>query len=155
MPEMKPIVLSLELPGNMEKSWKWLTEEELQKKWMTGLVSLKRNDGGTAYEAGAAWTMVMLERGKQRTFHATTPEVDQPRRFTLSIDAADLAKGGKIEVEYKLTPEGDKTRLDYHSRLVAERFSIFLKIMSPLIIMMITKNTRKLFRNLVAEMARG
>lgn len=155
MPEMKPIVLSLELPGNIEKSWKWLTEEELQKKWMTGLVSLKRNDGGTAYEAGAAWTMIMLERGKQRTFHATTPEVDQPRRFTLSIDATDLAKGGKIEVEYKLTSQGDRTMLDYHSKLVAEQFSVILKIFSPLIIMMIRRNTGKLFKNLVAEMAKA
>ena len=155
MPEMKPIVLSVDLPGNTEKAWKWLTEEELQKKWMTGLVSLKRNDGGTAYEPGSAWTMIMLERGKQRTFHAIVPEVVYPRRFTLSIDAADLARGGKIEVEYKLTPQGDKTRLDYHSKLVADRFSIILKIMSPLIIMMITRNTNKLFRNLVAEMAKG
>lgn len=155
MQEMKPIDLTVELPGNIETAWKWLTEEELQKKWMTGLVSLKRDDGGTAYEAGSAWTMVMLERGKERVFHAIVPVVEYPKRFTLSIDATDLAKGGKIEVEYKLTAQGDRTRLDYHSKLVAERFSVILKIFSPLIIMMIRRNTGKLFKNLVAEMAKA
>ncbi|MFM7316137.1 MAG: SRPBCC family protein [bacterium] len=152
---MKPIDLTVELPGNIETAWKWLTTEELQKKWMTGLQSLKRDDGSTAYEPGSAWTMVMQEGKKLRTYHATIPEVQYPKRFTLSIDAADLANGGKIEVEYKLTPQGDKTRLDYHSKLVAERFSVVLKIFSTLIIMMIRRNTGKLFKNLVAEMANG
>lgn len=155
MAVMKPIELTFLLPGNDETAWKWLTEEELQKKWMTGLQSLKRADGGTAYQAGTRWTMIMQEGKKLKTYTATMPEVDQPKRFTLSIDAADLAQGGKIEVEYRLTPEGDKTRLDYRSKLVAERFSFFLKLISPLVIMMIKRNSKKMFQSMAVQMAQS
>jgi uncharacterized protein YndB with AHSA1/START domain len=151
--EMKPIDLTIKLPGNIETAWKWLTEESFQKRWMTGLQSLKRTDGGFAYDAGSRWTMIMLEGKKLKTYQATMPEVDYPKRFTLSIVAEDLAPGGKVEVEYKLTPEGDKTRLDYHSRLVASRFPFLLKLISPLIIAMIKRKSRKMFQCMASQMA--
>jgi uncharacterized protein YndB with AHSA1/START domain len=151
--EMKPIDLTIKLPGNIETAWKWLTEESFQKRWMTGLQSLKRTDGGFAYDAGSRWTMIMLEGKKLKTYQATMPEVDYPKRFTLSILAEDLAPGGKVEVEYQLTPEGDKTRLDYHSRLVAPRFSFLLKLISPLIIAMIKRKSRKMFQCMASQMA--
>ena len=153
MQEMKPIELTIMFPGNIETSWKWLTEESFQKRWMTGLQSLKRTDGGTVCEAGSRWTMIMLEGKKLRTYQATMPEVDYPKRFTLSIVAEDLAPGGRVEVEYRLTQEGDKTRLDYHSKLVASRFSFFLKLISPLIIAMIKRKSRKMFQSMARQMA--
>jgi uncharacterized protein YndB with AHSA1/START domain len=94
--EMKPIDLTIKLPGNIETAWKWLTEESFQKRWMTGLQSLKRTDGESAYEAGSRWTMIMLEGKKLKTYQATMPEVDYPKRFTLSILAEDLAPGGRV-----------------------------------------------------------
>lgn len=153
MQEMKPIEFQFTLPADIETSWKWLTEEELQKKWMTGLISLKREDGSCEYEPGTRWHMVMQEGKKQKDYYATMPEVDRPNRFTLAIEAENLAPGGKILVEYRLTSQGNQTILDYHSKLVAERFSFFLKLFSPLIIMMIRKNTRKMFSGLIAQMS--
>ncbi|MFM1802273.1 MAG: hypothetical protein RJA81_1625 [Planctomycetota bacterium] len=153
MQEMKPIEFQFTLPADLETSWKWLTEEELQKKWMKGLISLKRDDGSTEYVAGTRWHMVMQEGKKQKDYYATMPEVDRPNRFTLAIDAENLALGGKILVEYKLTSIGNETVLDYRSKLVAERFGLFLKIISPLVMMMIRMNTRKMFNGLIAQMS--
>jgi carbon monoxide dehydrogenase subunit G len=152
MPEMKPIKFVFDLPGPIEKAWQWLTVEECQKKWMKGLQSLQRDDGGIAYEAGTHWTMVMQEGKKLVTYHASMPVVDAPNRFNLSINADKLAPGGKINVEYRLTKNGDQTRLDYHSQLVADRFGLFLKLFSPLVMMMIRANTKKMFQTMIREM---
>lgn len=103
MQEMKPIEFQFKLPADIETSWKWLTEESFQKKWMTGLISLKREDGSCEYEPGTRWHMVMQEGKKQKDYYATMPEVDRPNRFTLAIEAENLAPGGKILVEYRLT----------------------------------------------------
>lgn len=155
MVEMKTIELQYTLPANIETSWKWLTEESLQLKWMEGLISLKREDGKTDYEAGSRWVMVMQEGKKQNTYYGMLPEVDYPKRFTLAVEAENLAPGGKIMVEYRLTPEGDKTHLDYSSKLVADRFPFLLKLMSPFIIMMIKRQNRKMFKSMISQMASG
>jgi len=153
MPEMKPVTFTFELPGTIETAWKWLTEEEYQKKWMAGLISLKREDGSTEYSPGSRWHMVMQEGKKQKDYFANMPLVDKPNRFTLEIEAENLAPGGKIKVDYRLTPEGNHTRLDYHSQLVADHFSLVMKLISPLVMMMIKSNTRKMFKSMIRQMS--
>lgn len=149
---MKPIELQFQLPADIETSWKWLTEESLQKKWMTGLVSLQRTDGGYVYESGSRWHMVMQEGKKQKDYFATMSDVNHPAQFKLAIEATDLAPGGKILVNYKLTPNGNATHLEYIATLTADHFPLFLRLTSPLIIMMIKRNTQKMFQSMISQM---
>jgi uncharacterized protein YndB with AHSA1/START domain len=104
------------LPGPMERVWEYLTDSEKRGKWLAS--------GAMPPRAGADFTMTFahasLSPNKAPTpekFRQYEPSVDskhkvlkyEPTRF-LSISWGGTAEGAS-EVDFELTPEGNKVRL--------------------------------------------
>lgn len=100
-----------------------LTEPELLVRWMDGLESsTPLTEGGT--RLGARSREVMLENGRRIASESTVTALEPDRLLKVAI----TAPGVRGEIEYRLDPQDDGTRVHYLADL---RFSGVAALFAP------------------------
>lgn len=114
-----------------EKLWSYIEEPEKQKLWMKGLRSNERILEGTE-GVGSRFRMVIQEGRKEAEYEGEVTHRDRPNRLEVRFWGGNFPKTMSMRVDYRLTPLGDDTRLDYTATMESERIGFFLRLLMKL-----------------------
>ena len=111
-----------------ETLWAAISEPEKQKLWMKGLLSNEQTSPGPT-AVGSTFRMVIKEGRKAAEYQGEMTAYDRPRRLEIVMGGGNFPKGMTVRVDYRLTPEGDRTRLDYACTAEMAKVGLFMKLM--------------------------
>ena len=114
-----------------EDLWLFLDEPELQKQWMKGLQDT-RIMGEEGPVEGAAFRMRIRQGGRIAEYQGEITCHDRPRHLAVRFWGGSMRPGMAVRVDYRLTPEGDRTRLDIVSELEASSLGLGARLLLPL-----------------------
>src|SRR6516165_10254294 len=95
-----------------EHLWKFLEEPELQKQWMKGLQDSRPTSEG-ARGLGSTFRMKIKEGSRVAEYDGKVTAYDPPKQLAVVLSGGAFPEGMAINVDYRLTDLGGRTRLDY------------------------------------------
>jgi uncharacterized protein YndB with AHSA1/START domain len=95
-----------------ERLFRHIEEPEKQKLWMKGLLANESTSLGPR-RVGSTFRMVIQEGGKPRDYDGEVTAYDKPSRLEVCFWGGCFPAGMKMRVDYRLSAEGGRTRLDY------------------------------------------
>ena len=137
------------LPCTPEKLWPLLTDPQGIKTWLEDLVDDVPDDPSHTSGVGVRSTMHLREGKKVQTYHSVTTAWEPQRRVAIQLTGGSFARGMAMDVDYRITPEGAGSRLDY---VVEVPLKGFFVLMAPLIWIGSRSNANKALTKL-AEVA--
>jgi carbon monoxide dehydrogenase subunit G len=111
-----------------ETLWAHIEEPEKQKLWMKGLLSNEPTSSDPK-GVGSTFRMVIKEGRKAAEYQGEMTVYDKPHRMEVVMGGGSFPKGMKIRVDYRLTPQGPQTRLDYVCKAEMEKAGLFFKLL--------------------------
>lgn len=114
-----------------EDLWLFLDEPELQKQWMRTLVS-NRISGEAGPCQGAGFRMRVREGSRVTEYQGEITCHDRPHHLAVRFWGGSMRPGSAVRVDYRLTPEGDHTRLHITSQLEAVGLGFGARLLLPL-----------------------
>ena len=111
-----------------ETLWAHIAEPEKQKLWMKGLLSNEPTSPGPR-GVGSTFRMRIQEGRKAADYDGEVTAYDAPRHMGVVLWGGNFPKGMKVRVEYRLTPEGATTRLDYACNAEMPNAGLLMKLM--------------------------
>ncbi len=112
-----------------DELWPFLTEPDLQKRWMKGLLDNELTSEG---EVGVGSTFRMsIKEGKQvGVYEGKFVGYDKPRLIDIEMSGGCFE--GRMRIIYNLTEAKGETRLDYLCDAEMTRAGVFMKLMMPI-----------------------
>jgi hypothetical protein len=111
--------------------WPFLDEPERQKLWLKGLLSNELTSEGPV-RPGSTFRMCIQEGRKVGTYDGEITAHEPPRHLGLRFWGGALPAGLTMQVDYRLSEEGGRTRLDYEANMEG-RCGFFLRLLLPLV----------------------
>ncbi|MDX2037669.1 MAG: SRPBCC family protein [Isosphaeraceae bacterium] len=100
-----------EISAPADRVWRYITEPELQKQWMRGVVANVPIEG-EPNTVGSKSRMTIREGGSNQDYEVTLTEFEPHERLTVEMRGKNLGDT-PMQVEYRLTDLVTETRLDY------------------------------------------
>lgn len=121
---------TMTVPCTPAKLWGLLTEPALIKTWLEDLVDDTPDDPSRTSGVGVHSTMRLREGRKIQTYRSVTTAWEPQRRVAIQLTGGSFAQGMAMDVDYRITPEGAGSRLDYEVTVPLKGFFILI---APLI----------------------
>jgi hypothetical protein len=125
--------------------WPFLDEPERQKLWLKGLLSNELTSAGPV-RAGSTFHMRIKEGRKVGEYDGEITAHEPPRHLGLRFWGGGL-KGLVMQVDYRLSEEGGRTRLDYAAKFEG-RCGLLLRLLLPLLRLFGKMQLRSFFKTL-------
>jgi carbon monoxide dehydrogenase subunit G len=123
------IAKTVEIACAPEQLWPFLDEPPQQKRWMKGLLESEQSG---PRGVGATFRMKIQEGKKAAEYRGEVTAYDPPRHLAVRFGGA-LPQGMCMRVDYRLTPLGGGTRLDYVAEADTACLPWVFKLLLPLI----------------------
>lgn len=144
-----PMTHTTQINAPIQTVWDHIEDPELQKKWMTGLISNEQVDGDKS-EVGAKFRMVLKEGGKEQTYDGVITAHDEPRHMAVELRGGCFKGVSSVTADYRLTEENGGTKLDYLCDFEGE-MGFFMKLMMPLFMCFGKMHLKKMMKKLKAQ----
>lgn len=125
------IPYTCEIACTPERLWIFLYEPEQQKLWMRGLLENKATSDGPT-KVGSTFHMCIKEGRKASDYDGEVTAYDPPRHLGICFWGGSFGPHMKMQVDYRLTDLGGRTRLDYLAGCNTEKLPRFVRLMMPL-----------------------
>lgn len=143
-----PMTYTVHIDAPRETVWNHIEDPELQKQWMTGLISNELIEGERS-EVGAKFKMVMKEGGKEQTYDGVLTAHDAPSHMGVALQGGCFKGVSKVTADYHLAEENGGTNLDYVCDFEGE-MGFFMKLMMPLFMCFGKMQLKKMMNKLKA-----
>ena len=131
----------MEIEAPIERVWPLVDDSENLRKWMDGLEETTYPDGFQR-AVGTRFVQRIREGGRVQSYEGVVTAYDPPRHLGITIGN----RAFEMQVDYRFTDLGVRTRLDYLARKTRGGFVI--KVMSPLFGWL----TRRILRRQMAKL---
>lgn len=109
--------------------FRWISSEDLGRRWISGLIELKRAEGASGKIPD--FRLVELINGQRTAMSVKIIRVIPNQELDLQITSLEKSDGGfSSQADFKLISDGDYTRLNFHSQ--TQFFSLRDQILEPI-----------------------
>lgn len=127
----------------IERAFACVDDEELLRRWMEGLEETTYPQGrDRARPVGTRFTQRIREGGHVTEYEGEVTAYDKPRHLGVRIGNGMFS----MQVDYRFTPEGEGTRLDYRCEAVTHHW--FARVMGFLFAWL----TRRILRKQMSQL---
>ena len=117
----------LDIEAPIERVWPLVADDANLPKWMDGLKETTYPDGRDKVRAvGTRFVQTIQEGGRVQTYQGTVTAYDPPTHLGIAVGNRAV----EMQVDYRFTDLGGRTRLDYSALMV--RAGLFVRVMSML-----------------------
>jgi uncharacterized protein YndB with AHSA1/START domain len=117
----------MDIAAPIERVWPLVADDENLVKWMDGLKETTYPDGlDKARAVGTRFVQRIQEGGRVQTYEGRVTAYDPPTHLGITVGNRAFA----MQVDYRFTDLGGRTRLDYSALMV--RAGFFVRMMSTL-----------------------
>jgi uncharacterized protein YndB with AHSA1/START domain len=136
------IVREVEIDRPATQVFRWITTEELLKKWIDGLKELRpESTPADGSEVGRKFRIVEVYKGERIEMKMEVVRFERDRNLTIRVaSVGDLNNGFVETAEYRLTEADGKTRVRIDAR--TDYYGHIPRLFEPLI----TRDARKKLR---------
>ena len=143
---------TLDIACSPARLWPYLTEPELIKRWLADLVDDTPEDPAKTSGVGVVSTMRLREGSKIQSYRCVTTAWEHERRVAIRLTGGSFADGMAMDVDYRITPAGEGSRLDYEVHVPLKGVFILL---APVMWIASRGNARKTLGKLAEIAAQG
>ncbi len=111
--------------------WAWVEEPEKQQQWMEGLLESTPTSEGPS-RPGSTFVMKIREGRRVAEYAGEVTSRDEPRHLAVRLAGGSLG-GAPMDVDYRFTDLGGRTRLDYRVDFEPQRGKLLFKLLGPLL----------------------
>ncbi|XAM00962.1 SRPBCC family protein [Phycisphaeraceae bacterium D3-23] len=144
-----PITHTIRVDAPRPTVWQHIEDPELQKAWMTGLLSNELIEGEKS-QVGGKFKMVIKEGRKEQTYDGEITAHDEPNHLGVAFWGGHFKGVTRVTADYHLSEDNGGTRLDYVCDFEGE-MGFLMKLMMPLFMcfgkMQLKKMLKKLKEN--------
>ena len=117
----------IDIEAPIERVWPLVGDDANLVKWMDGLKETIYPDGlDTGRAVGTRFVQKIQEGGRVQTYEGTVTAYDPPSHLGIAIGN----RAFEMQVDYRFTDLGGRTRLDYSALMV--RAGFFVRMLSTL-----------------------
>jgi hypothetical protein len=130
-----------------DRLFSYIEEPDKQKTWMKGLLANESTSPG-ARGVGSTFRMKIQEGRKAADYDGEVTAYERPHRLEVLFWGGNFPAGCKVRVDYRLSPVGEQTRLDYVASMEGKKFGLFWRLLMPLIAVFGRRQLRRFLRTL-------
>jgi carbon monoxide dehydrogenase subunit G len=112
---------SVSVAATPETCWQVLTSPEHLKQWLPEVLDFIPDDPAKPDGVGATFTMKIQEGKRVVEYRETITAWEPGRALAVRISGGSFGKGMAMDVDYRLVPESNGTRLDYEEEMELQR----------------------------------
>lgn len=95
--------------------FRWISSEDLARRWISGLVELRRADGGIAQQEAPGFKMTQIVAGHRVEMTLRIARVVPGQELSLTVSSRDPAAGFSGDANFRLIAAENYTRLLFTS----------------------------------------
>lgn len=145
---------TLQINAPSEKVFDLIQDPEQHKRWLKGVEETRYvGHYDPANPVGTKFTQRIREGGRDQSFDGEVTAFARPKHLAIRLTGAKFT----VDVDYRLTPSGAGTRLDYAAQVVCDSWffrSWLFRLLAPVFGFLVRGTLRKQLGKL-KELAEG
>jgi hypothetical protein len=127
--------------------WRHISEPELQKKWMKGLLENRPTSDGPP-RPGSTFTMKIQEGPKASEYQGEVIAHEAPDHLAIRFWGGCFPADLVMRVDYRLSEAGGQTRLDYVAQREKGQCPFWMRLLLPLMVVFSKMQLRNFMKKL-------